>query len=395
MSGLTSTNFSEAIAAQIRSQRRALAERWLDRLVVLLPVEVIEIFPSDQLLDHIPTLIGELAEYLRVPEDEAIPANAAVVTKAMELGQLRHGQRASVHQLLREYQLLGGILAAFVQEETSRLGLEPSPLEAMALLTRLQMAVGVLQQTTVDTFVATYTETIARQTDRLESFNRLVSHELRQPLTALQAAVSLIAMRRTTEEPVPARTIALLERNVSRLVELTRQLEGVSRLREDDDNAQIQRADLSSVAGDVARQLREMADARGVTLQIDPELGAVSIDVARAELVLMNLMSNAIKYSDPAKAERIVAVERVEPSSATVVIQVRDNGIGIDDVHRKLVFERFFRGDPQRDSGPGSGGLGLGLSIVRECIDALGGSIDLSSEPGAGTTFTLRLPPAS
>ncbi len=138
-----------------------------------------------------------------------------------------------------------------------------------------------------------------------------------------------------------------------------------------------------------------MADARGVTLHVDPELGSVNIDVARAELVLMNLMSNAIKYSDPAKAERIVAVERVDPSSDTVVIQVRDNGIGIDDAQRELVFERFFRGDPQHDSGPGSGGLGLGLSIVRECIDALGGSIALTSEPGAGTVFTVRLPSAS
>ena len=112
-------------------------------------------------------------------------------------------------------------------------------------------------------------------------------------------------MRRTADEPVPARTVAVLERNVSRLVELTRQLEGVSRLREEDDNAQIQKADLTAVAGDVARQLREMADARGVTLHVDPELGSVNIDVARAELVLMNLMSNAIKYSNPAKAERI------------------------------------------------------------------------------------------
>ncbi len=245
VSGLTSTNFADAIAAQLRAQSRGLAQRWLERLVVLLPVEVIEIFPSDQLLDHIPTLITELAEYLRVPEDQAIQGNSAVVSKAMELGELRHGQRASVHQLLREYQLLGNILAAFVQEETERLGLQPSPVEAMALLTRLHMAVSVLEQTTVDTFIATYTETIARQTDRLESFNRLVSHELRQPLTALQAAVSLITMRRTADEPVPARTVAVLERNVSRLVELTRQLEGVSRLREEDDNAQIQKADLT------------------------------------------------------------------------------------------------------------------------------------------------------
>jgi signal transduction histidine kinase len=390
--GLTSTDFGDVIATKIQSHHRSIAERWLERLVVLLPVDAIAIFPSDQMLDHIPALIAELAEYLRVPEDQAIAANAAVVMKAAELGKLRHAQRASVHQLLREYQLLGAILAAFVQEQTALLELGPTPLEAMALLTRLHAGVGVLQQTTVDTFVAAYTDTIRRQTDRLGSFNRLVSHELRQPLSALQAAVELLKARHPSEPSATDRPVAIIDRNVVRLIDLTRQLEAVSRLR-DDDNVNVQTVDVSAVALDVARQLREMSDVRGVRLRIAPDLGSLTIDVARVELVLINLMSNAVKYSDPSKAERVVDVRAADvPNGDGIAIDVRDNGIGIDAAHIDKIFNRFFRVHTSDESQHSTSGLGLGLSIVKECIDALHGSISVESTIGEGTAVTLRLP---
>jgi signal transduction histidine kinase len=391
--GLTSTDFSDVIAQQLRAQHRSIAERWLERLVVLLPVEATAIFPTAEMLDHIPSLIAELAEYLRAPDDEAIAANAAVVGKATELGKLRHAQRASVHQLLREYQLLAGILASFVQEETARLGLTPNPLEAMALLTRLQAGVGVLLQTTVDTFVAAYTDTIERQTDRLGSFNRLVSHELRQPLTALQGAVALLKAHET-QAPSTARPLTIIERNVSRLVELTRQLEAVSRLRDDADNAKVQTVDISAIAQDVARQLREMAEARGVAVRVEPDLGVLTIDVARVELVLINLVSNAVKYSDPQKPLRFVEVGRVATESDRAVLEVRDNGVGIAEAQLERIFTRFFRADESRDGELGTTGVGLGLAIVKECIDAVNGSITVASEPGQGTTFRLWLPSA-
>ena len=390
MFGATSTDFGDLIAQRMRAQHLVLADRWLQRLAVLLPVEANAIFPGDQLLDHIPALIAELAEYLRVPEEQAISANAAVVAKATQLGRLRHAQRASVHQLLKEYQLLGAILAAFVQEETEKLGLQPSPLEAMVLLARLQAGVGVLLQTTVDTFIAAYTDTITQQADRLGSFNRLVSHELRQPLTALQTAVSILKQR----EPggLPGRIITVFDRNVDRLVDITSRLERVSRLREDD-SAQVQTVDLSAVAAEVARQLREMADARGVRVIVDRSLGMVTIDVARAELILVNLVSNAIKYADPAKPDRWVEIRRTSVDRRHA-IEVQDNGIGIDDAHLEVIFARFFRADGRRDPELGTSGLGLGLSIVRECADALGAVVEVTSTRGEGATFRVLLPEA-
>src|ERR1044072_8857635 len=103
------TDFGDLIAERMRAEHRTLAARWFSRLLDLLPVEAREVFPTESLLDHIPALILEIAGYLRAPED-AIVANTTILEKARELGALRHSQRASLHQVLREYQLLSGVL---------------------------------------------------------------------------------------------------------------------------------------------------------------------------------------------------------------------------------------------------------------------------------------------
>ena len=123
-------------------------------------------------------------------------------------------------------------------------------------------------QTTVDTFVGEYTLTIERQTARLEGFNRLVGHELRQPLSALTSAVGVL--RQSVDAIDRSRLLAVVdvvERNVDRLTDLTGKLATLSRLRGEEDNAQIQRIELRAVAGDVARQLKDMAEARGSTFE--------------------------------------------------------------------------------------------------------------------------------
>src|SRR5882672_5173777 len=116
MPSATDESFAAAIAARIDAERFALSARWLDRLTTSLPVPPNDVFASDALLDHIPKLIEEIAKFISAPERE-IADNTFVVGKARELGELRHGQHASVHQLLREYELLRGILESFVGEE--------------------------------------------------------------------------------------------------------------------------------------------------------------------------------------------------------------------------------------------------------------------------------------
>jgi len=385
------TDFGDVIAERIRAEHRALATRWYERLLDLLPVDAREIFPTESLLDHVPALILEIGAYLRHPEEGAIAANTAILDKARELGSLRYSQRASLHQVVREYQVLSGVLVTFVLEEIKRLGIGPPTAETVLLVSRLQEAVDVLSQATVEAFVTLYTQTIDDQRERLEQFTRMAAHEWRQPLGALQFGVALLEQAHLDPERT-RRTLETVDRNVRHLIDLTHKLETVARMHNDGDNPVIQEVSSGTVAGEAARQVREMADARGVEIRVLDALPTLTIDVGRLELAFVNLLSNAIKYSDDAKPVRWVEISGLESADDKCQITVRDNGLGIPPDSVAKIFERFTRAHAQRDDVVHVGGLGLGLSIVEDCVGAMHGRIEVESAEGVGTTFVLTLP---
>ena len=144
---------------------------------------------------------------------------------------------------------------------------------------------------------------------------------------------------------------------------------------------------------DVLGHLREMADAREVELRIAGPLPTLTVDAARLELVLVNLISNAIKYSDPTKPVRFVEIASPPgPRPEVCTLSIRDNGIGIAEADLRTIFARFYRGRPERDRELGTSGLGLGLSIVADCVDAVKGDIQVESTLGDGTRFLVELP---
>ena len=395
MADLTSADFHAFIAERIEAEHVAISARWLERLCDLLIVGPNEVFPTEDLLDHIPALIREVAGYIRSPAAEAVAANTAIVAKAQQLGELRHSQRASVHQLLSEYRLLGGILANFVHRELEQVGVSLSAGETIEILRRLNDAIWILMQTTVNTFVAEYTGTITSHASRLESFNRMVSHELRQPLGTLLYAIPLLrADASGGNQTKREHLLSVVERNVLRLVQMLEQLETLSRLQTPrPDMPDVQKTEVAALAREVARQLREMAEARRVEIRIAEPLPTLVIDMARLELILTNLMSNAIKYSDPEKPERFVAVEIAPSDDPTLAcFTVRDNGLGIPNDRLATVFHRFVRAHADRDMELRVRGSGLGLAIAAECAEAVGGSIRVESAVGAGTTFLVVLP---
>lgn len=394
MAPAVASDFRTIIAQRIAGASQTLASRWLEELKGLVPVAAHDIFPGDQLLGQMPVLIRELAVFLKAPAEEAIAANAVVTAKATELGQLRHAQRASVHQVLREYRTLRAVISKFVEEETARLRLAPMVDELFSLTNRLDAAIDVLLQTTVNTFVAEYTETIIQHAARLEGFNRMVTHELRQPLQTFHYALKLLAAEDILFDRTRLdRLLATAERNVTTMSETLRKLVAMSRSPAEADSALVQRVELSTLMADVVSQLREMADARGVEIRVTGPLPALTVDVARLELILVNLISNAIKYSDPAKPARFVEIAAVPSEQPSVcLLSIRDNGLGIAEADLRSIFARFYRAHAGRDQQLGTSGLGLGLSIVADCVDALKGSIRVESTLGEGTTFFLELP---
>jgi signal transduction histidine kinase len=394
MSVTNETATVEHLSSRLASEHSTLAQRWLERLDELLLVGPADVFPSHQLLDHIPDLILEIAAYARAPEGQEIAANTAVMAKASELGALRFDQQATVHQLLREYQILNEILDHFLAEETAVLGSRADATAAIRVVSRSGQAVRVLQQNTVDAFVARYTQTIERQTTQLRNFSRLVSHEIRQPLGVLQVLSRLIPLP-VDGNPEASRLVATLERNVVRLAEVASKLERLARLtRRADNSPNEQVVDVANLVRDVADQLADMANARGVHIVVRDDLPVLTADTGRVELVLMNLVANAVKYSDPLKVRRFVEV-KAGPSAAGPCVQVVDNGIGIPESKMERIFEQFVRVHAHLDDELGAQGLGLGLSIVRESMDTMGGQVRVESTEGQGTTFTLEWLPVS
>ena len=385
------TEFGDLIAERMRAEHQVLAARWFERLVELLPVDARNVFPTESLLDHIPALIVEIGAYVRQPEADAIAANTAILEKARELGALRHAQQASLHQLLREYHVLSGVLVTFVLEEMDRLGVTPDASAGVVLVSRLHQAVDVLAQSTVESFVNLYTQTITDQRERLEQFTRMAAHEWRQPLGALQFGVKLLKVE-GLDQSRTERTLEIVERSVDQLVGLTQKLETIARINNTGDTLLNQEVSVATVASEAARQLREMADARSVEIRVSDALPTVTVDVGRLELTLVNLLSNGIKYSDAAKPERYVEITAGEPGDDVCRIKVSDNGLGIPAASLRTIFHRFTRAHDERDDLKHISGMGLGLSIVEDSVLAMQGQIDVVSTEGLGTTFVLTLP---
>ena len=392
----TAEDYAGIVSQRVAAERHALAGMWLQRLNQLLTVEPNEVFPSQQLLDHIPTLIGEIAVYLRAPAEEEIAANTVVIDKARELGMLRHEQQASVHQLLREYEILGDILETFVVEETERLGLQPSASECFALLQRLTRSSRTLMRTTVDTFISEYMAAIEDRNSRIKTFNQMTSHELRSPIGTLMFAAAMLERSDVRADPKHVEKLAsTVTANAQRLSWLVNNLQRVSRLTDGTDLPSEQRIEVRTIANEVARQLDDMASSRHVRVVVDARLPELSGDPARLELALMNLMSNAIKYSDPARSDSFVEIAPADErrvSDDMCVIRVRDNGLGIADADRSTIFERFVRAHAHMDAALGVGGSGLGLAIAADCIREMGGSISCESVVGEGSSFYITLP---
>lgn len=393
MTVLTADSFTGVVSQRMAAEAIALSGEWLTRLRDVVPMAANDVFPSDDILDHIPALIESIARYVYAPEDEAIAANTIVIDKARELGELRHRQKASVHQILREFEILGELLEGFVAREAERMPVPPPGAECVEALRRVTRASRAILRTTVDTFVAEYTAAIKERNERLTLFHRMASHEIRTPLGSLMFAAAALDHPAVRADHSRIDRIAEAIRNgTERLNRLVENLQRIARIADSNDAPNLQRIEIGAIAAEAARQVAEMAAVRGVEIRIAADLPCAMLDPARLELILLNLLSNAIKYSDPHKPSPFVAVEAMPRTSGPLLLTVRDNGLGVPAEMQGTIFDRFTRAHARLDEELGVSGTGLGLSIVAECVEALGGVISCESTVGEGTTFVIELP---
>jgi two-component system, OmpR family, phosphate regulon sensor histidine kinase PhoR len=216
-----------------------------------------------------------------------------------------------------------------------------------------------------------------------------VSHEIKTPITAIKGFVEILRDESAKEEHDVKRFLEIIARHVTRLEAIIDDLLKLSRIEKDAETDGIQLTDsgVRDVIESAIQSCKPLADSKGiaVSLACDEALTA-NISPPLLEQAVVNLLDNAIKYSDET---RPVTVE-AKDDEKEILIHVIDNGRGIEQEHLPRIFERFYRVDKARSRR--LGGTGLGLAIVKHIIQAHGGHVSVTSTPGKGSTFTIHLP---
>ncbi len=223
-----------------------------------------------------------------------------------------------------------------------------------------------------------------------DEFLSVASHELRTPVTALQLQLQLLhrlaARAARGHEEVPRmleQRVEALERQTRRIAVLVNEILEVSRMRLGRLELRYEPLDLAEIAQAAAAQARDELARSGSPLRLDLSPAVGRWDRLRLEQVIANLLVNASKFGEG----KPIAVS-VEADFAHARVRVSDQGRGIAPEHHARVFERFERAVPIANFG----GLGLGLYVARQIVEAHGGEIRVESFPGAGATFTVELP---
>lgn len=216
-----------------------------------------------------------------------------------------------------------------------------------------------------------------------------VSHELKTPLTSIQGFVETL-LEGALEQPENAqRFLKIIRTHADRLYAIVEDLLSLARIEEEVGKGRVEtaEADLREVIHRATEACSMAAGAKAIQVQVKaPEKLFARVNAALMEQAVVNLIDNAIKYSEP---KTVIEVELLQSQSRERLICVRDQGCGIEAHDLERIFERFYRVDKSRSRK--AGGTGLGLSIVKHIVTAHGGRISVESRPGKGSIFTISL----
>lgn len=216
-----------------------------------------------------------------------------------------------------------------------------------------------------------------------------VSHELKTPLFSVQGYIHTLIDGGIEDQDINMLYLSKASKGVDRLVHIVEDLESISRLESGELIVEKRTFDMLDLVGDVIDSLELMATDKKVTIEVRHEgsdQAFVNADKDMIRQVIVNLVVNSIKYGK----EGGKTIVNVLPGKEKLLVEVSDDGIGIEKRHLGRLFERFYRVDSARSRE--QGGTGLGLAIVKHLVEAHGESIQVTSEYGVGTTFSFTLP---
>jgi signal transduction histidine kinase len=215
------------------------------------------------------------------------------------------------------------------------------------------------------------------------------SHELRTPLTTIQSAVGLLERARDRLDPLEHRALELADQELGRIRGMVEELLTLAQMDSWQYQLEVGPANLSTVIHTAIESVEAKAERFGIGIYFgDAGEHRCVCDVQKLYQVFLNLLDNAIKYSDPGARVDI----EIDEDATSLTVRIKDTGLGIpqEDLHQ--LFERFYRVD--KDRSRASGGSGLGLAISKQIVEMHGGTISVESEVGVGSVFEVNLPRA-
>lgn len=215
-----------------------------------------------------------------------------------------------------------------------------------------------------------------------------VSHELKTPLCSIQGYILTLLDGGMDDPAINRKYLEQTQKNIDRLINIVSDLEDISRLEAGTLELNRQRFDLLQLVGELIESIDIQAQTQNIRVEAEHRVGTpimVYADRIRISQVIINLLSNSIKYGISGGVTRIRFIDMFDK----VMVEIQDNGIGIAPEQLPRIFERFYRVDKSRSRQVG--GTGLGLSIVKHILEAHHETITVRSSPGAGTTFSFTI----
>ncbi len=216
-------------------------------------------------------------------------------------------------------------------------------------------------------------------------------HELRTPLAALKASTVLL-LRPDLPEARRVDIVNTMQSETDRLTRLTSEFLDLARLESGRVRLEMQRFDLNKLIVESVEVVIQQANDKNVTISVDGDKFTANADRGKVKQVLLNLLTNAIKYNRENGTISITTHQVAVNDQPYVEVAVSDTGYGISKEHQKHMFEKFYR---VSDTAGFTQGTGLGLAIAKGIIEAHGGTIRLDSEQGVGSTFAITIPIAT
>ncbi len=212
------------------------------------------------------------------------------------------------------------------------------------------------------------------------------SHELRTPLTTIQSAVGLLQRARERLDPLENRALELAEGELSRIRAMVEELMTLAQMDSWQYSLQLAPASLDRILQDAVEAVEPKALRFGIEINLYGGNINLTCDAQKLYQVFLNLLDNAVKYSEKGSRVDVTAAE----SGEHAIVRVKDTGVGIPEEDLPHLFERFYR--VEKDRSRSTGGSGLGLAICKKIVEMHGGAISVESRLGEGSTFTVRLP---